>query len=93
MTESQLKTKCKKWIEEHYNCYVVLPEQYIKSGDPDMIICLNGLFVAIEFKLPGNKPTKLQALKLNRILKAYGAAQVCYSFKQFKEIINEVMER
>lgn len=87
MTESQLKTKCKRWVERYYDCYVVLPEQYIKSGDPDMIICLRGYFIAIEFKLPGNKPTKLQEEKLNKIQTSGGDAYLCYSFDEFKQLV------
>lgn len=90
MTESQLKSKCKKYIEEKYGHYVLLPEQYIKSGDPDMIICFYGVFVAIEFKLPGNAPTKLQRHKLLTIVKSGGYAYLCYSYRQFKELMRDV---
>lgn len=91
MTESQLKSKCKKWYQTEYkNNYILLPEQYIKTGDPDMVICHDGLFVAIEFKLEYNKPSKLQALKLKHIQESGGYAFVCYSFRQFKEIIKSI---
>jgi hypothetical protein len=86
-TESKLKSNCKKWYQLNYNNYVLLPEQYIKTGDPDMIICHKGLFVGIEFKLEYNKPTKLQEFKLDFIKKSGGKSFVCFSLKEFQEII------
>lgn len=85
--ETKLKSDCKKWYQTYYNNYVILPEQYIKTGDPDMIICHNGFFIAIEFKLEYNKPTELQKFKLDFIKKSGGKSFVCFSLKEFQRII------
>jgi Holliday junction resolvase len=36
----------------------------MSSGQPDLIACLGGHFIAIECKQPGNKPTPQQLLRL-----------------------------
>jgi len=45
---------------------------YGKSGVPDIIVCYKGMFVAIECKANGNKPTALQLTQLDAIKKAGG---------------------
>jgi hypothetical protein len=56
-------------------------------GTPDFIVLMParnrpGLFVAIECKLPGNKPTADQDEHLKRILRGGGFSKVCYSSKE-----------
>lgn len=45
-------------------------------GIPDLIICVNGKFVAWELKVKKNKATKLQEHNLNKIREAKGVALV-----------------
>lgn len=49
---------------------------YGRSGVPDIIACVNGLFVGIECKAGNNKPTALQVRELERIRQANGCALV-----------------
>ena len=49
---------------------------YGRSGVPDIIACVNGLFVAIECKAGKNKPTLLQVREIERIRRANGCALV-----------------
>lgn len=54
-------------------------------GIPDVIGCIHGKFVAIEFKASSkHKPTAIQAHTLEQISKAGGVAKVC-SPENFKE--------
>jgi hypothetical protein len=50
--------------------------EFAAAGTPDLICCIHGLFVGIEIKTPGRKPTKLQEHEFNEIIKAGGIAVV-----------------
>ena len=56
--------------------YVFKLQQVAKVGDPDMLLCVGGVFVAWELKVKKNKATKLQAYKLAKIRAAGGIAHV-----------------
>lgn len=45
---------------------------YGSSGVPDIVCCYNGVFVAIECKANGNKPTPLQEAQMQKIRQAGG---------------------
>lgn len=47
-----------------------------KIGCPDDIICWHGIFIAIEVKAPGGKPTPPQLAQLRMIIKAGGIGAV-----------------
>lgn len=49
---------------------------YGRSGVPDIIGCLDGMFFGIECKAGKNKPTQLQVKNLRDIKKAGGVAMV-----------------
>lgn len=49
-------------------------QQVTKIGTPDRLCCLNGKFVALEYKTEIGKPSKLQLLKIRRIERAGGYA-------------------
>lgn len=49
---------------------------YGSSGVPDIVCCYNGVFVAIECKANGNKPTPLQEAQMQKIRQAGGYAIV-----------------
>ena len=49
---------------------------YGASGVPDIIVCYEGKFIAIECKAGSNKPTALQEKNLNDINKAGGFSMV-----------------
>lgn len=60
------------------NIWVENIQQVTKNGTPDRLICLNGYFVALEFKIEGGNPDQLQLRKLLEIKKAGGKAYVVY---------------
>ena len=62
MTESQIKTKIMAWLKTVPQCKAIRVEQRpgMGRGVSDILICYRGTFLAVEVKLPGNKPTYLQ---------------------------------
>ena len=63
---------------------------YQSQGEPDLVCCYKGYFVAFELKIPGNKPSELQKLKMNKIQRAGGTAIAAYSLKDIEVILNEI---
>jgi Holliday junction resolvase len=64
------------------------------AGTPDILACWpGGLLLAVEVKVPGNKPTALQLATLEAIRQAGGLAVVAYSIDNVKEAIEEVYRR
>lgn len=51
-------------------------QQVAKRGDPDLLICCNGKFVAWELKVESNKATVLQQFMLDKIMDSGGMARV-----------------
>lgn len=50
-----------------------------QRGTPDLLVCHQGLFVAIECKIPGENPSKLQEVEIRKVRQAGGAAGVLTS--------------
>lgn len=75
--ESKVKDKAKK-ILESIGAYYFMPATggYGRSGIPDIVGCLNGIFFAIECKANGGRPTALQLREIDRINVAGGFAIV-----------------
>ena len=94
MTEAQLKRKVVLYIRENYpNVWVYCPADFIASGIPDILICLQGRFIAIELKIKGkNTGSKftLQNFILSLITKAGGIASVCYSLDEVKNLLDKM---
>ena len=89
--EKNFENKIKKFLKDQ-NCYFIKywgGGQFTKSGVPDLLICCNGYFVAVEVKAENGKPSDLQLYNIEQIKKAGGIAMVLYpnQFEEFKKII------
>ena len=56
-------------------------------GRPDLEVCFRGLYLAIEVKVPGNKPTTVQSFTLDEIRDAGGWAGTISSREQIDQLI------
>jgi len=75
--EGKVKARVKK-ILDSIGAYYFMPATggYGRSGVPDIVGCLNGVFFAIECKANGGKPTALQLREIDRINAVGGFAIV-----------------
>ncbi len=66
---------------------------YQKSGIPDLILCVNGVFIAVEVKSSRGKPSELQVKNVRMINNGGGIGLVLYpeGFEQFKNIVKGVI--
>ena len=72
---------------EYPNAWVYKTSDRWVSGIPDILICLEGGFFAIELKVGRNKATKLQDYVLNMIKRAGGSSGVCRSVDEVRDLI------
>lgn len=63
---------------------------YQSQGEPDLVCCYEGKFVAFELKIKGNKPSALQLEKIEDIKKAGGIALPVWSINEIKETLYEI---
>lgn len=47
-----------------------------RAGVPDRLVCYRGVFIAVEVKKPGGKPTRIQQFEIDQIKEAGGIAIV-----------------
>lgn len=89
--EKNFENKIKKYLEEQ-GCWLIkywAGAAYTKTGVPDLLICCNGYFVAVEVKASKGKPSELQVYNINKINKSSGYAVILYpeQFQEFKYLI------
>ena len=97
MIEKDLQTKCLSYCKTLQNKgYPIIAinqhgSAFSSRGVPDILICANGKFIAVELKVGDNKPTPLQAEYVKRIGQAGGTALVIYGFDEFKRVIDNAI--
>ena len=75
--EVKVKKKVKEALQE-IGAYYAMPvgTGFGNAGVPDFLVCVRGMFIGIECKANGNKPTALQLHHMMQIRKAGGLAYV-----------------
>ena len=62
MSESKLQDKCMKWVRKEFpDAFHVKLSDRFNSGILDTLHVIDGTVYFIELKVPGKKPSKLQA--------------------------------
>ena len=87
---SQNETKIQRQVQDYLKslgayCFKVHGSIYMRAGIPDIICCLNGLFIGIETKDGDNTPSELQKAHGRQIKKAKGIFMVAYSVDDVKK--------
>lgn len=92
MKETDLIIKIKQYLKTVDNCFYWKEHgsQFGQAGIPDIIICLNGRFIALEVKTEKGKVSVLQEVILRKIRKAGGIAEVVRSVEGVRRIIEEI---
>jgi len=94
--EKNFENRLKKFLEDE-GCWFVkfFANAYTKSGIPDLLVCCNGSFVAVEVKAPNGKPSELQKMNIKNIIEQGGWGVILYpdQFDDFKKIIHCLKKR
>ena len=95
--EKQFENKVKKYLKDQGCWYVKYwsgnaqnGKKFTRDGIPDLLVCCNGYFMALELKAENGHPSKLQEWNIQQIHKAGGFAMVLYpsDFEFLKEVID-----
>ncbi len=92
--EKNFENRVKKWLRDN-GCYVV--KYYgcgtTRAGVPDLLVCVNGRFVAVELKSDDGVVSQLQYRHIQRIIDSGGDALVLRpgEFEKFKAYIRRLM--
>ena len=94
--EKQFENKVKAYLKEQ-GCWVLktFSNGIQREGVPDLLVCCNGYFVAVELKASKGKPSKLQLWNIDRIRDAKGIAIVLYpdQFDKFKQLVEALQNK
>lgn len=91
--EKNFENRVKKFLKEQ-GCYFVKywgGGRFTQDGVPDLLICCEGYFIAVELKATNGRPSELQLVKLRQITDANGIAFLLYPqhFEDFKRFIKD----
>lgn len=74
--ETVFRQRIRPFLDALPNTAVFAIQQKTIKGDPDFILCINGLFCALELKAEDGKTTALQEYKLDKVANSKGLAFV-----------------
>lgn len=92
--EKQFENQIKKYLTEQGIWYVkYFANGFTKSGIPDLLVCCNGHFLAIEVKAENGKPSELQLHHIAKIKESGGHAVIVKpsQFDELKKLIERLM--
>lgn len=87
--EADLTDAVKNWLDTQNDLYYTKISDRFKKGISDFIICVRGIFVAIELKAGNNTPSPHQKFFIKNVVNAGGIGGTCYTLKQVKVLIDE----
>ena len=88
MRESALQRQIIRYLRER-GAYVfkVVGSPLQQRGTPDLLVCWQGKFIALEIKVPGEKATLLQDHEIHKIREAGGRGLVVRSIEDVGVIL------
>lgn len=89
--EAKIGKKIREYIEERGGfVFKVHGGPQMMAGLPDLIACIQGLFIGIEVKQPGQNPTARQQFVHKLIQRSGGVAIVAHSVEEAAEGIERL---
>lgn len=92
--EKKLQDKAIKYLKSkgiyHLNLY---GDGFSGKGKPDLLVCINGRFVAFELKVGSNDMQDDQKIHKLRIERSGGLHYSPYTFEEFETIVNDLLRK
>lgn len=88
--ESQIQKQFKEWLDKQTDLKHWKTNDQYTRGVSDIPMCLRGLFVAIELKVPGKEPTALQQKFIDEVVEAGGIACWCDTVKKCVSVVETI---
>jgi len=85
--EATLTKKVKAWLNTQDDIAYYKASDRYQKGISDFIICVGGIFVAVELKAAGGTASPHQKLFIKEIQRAGGIGGVCYTLHDVKELV------
>lgn len=82
----------KAWRARGAWCFKVHGSEFQPDGIPDICGIYRGQSVWCETKMPGNKPSRKQRYRINKIRQAGGLVVIGYSVAEASELLDHVEE-
>jgi len=98
-TGGQIQSAILKYIRQHKYTDLGLPKHSVlaykveianERGVPDVLCCVDSVFVGIEIKGSGDRITPIQAAQAKRIIEAGGECYVVKSLNDFKQRLQNI---
>lgn len=89
--ETRFRTRVVKYLKDRYPDAVIQVNHggaFSKRGRPDLECCIRGFHVAIELKMPGKEPDRIQYNYLTRLIRAGSFASWCDSMETVKTLMD-----
>lgn len=93
MSEAHLTRHVNNWLRGQTDVWHYKASDRYTKGIPDIIACVNGIFVGIELKAANGTPTPHQLQRIKNIVDAGGVAGVCYSLADAKKLVDEAIAK
>lgn len=94
--EKLFEQKVKKFLKDE-GCWFLKTwgGGFQRDGIPDLLVCCDGVFMAIELKAPKGVPSELQKWNIREIQKAGGYGFILYpdQFETFKMVVQDIKHR
>ena len=87
LSETKLKNQVIKYLRELPLVWFFKCADRFTAGIPDLIICKEGMFYAVELKVGSNKASPIQKFVMREITKAGGRVCVCKSVEEVRNFI------
>jgi len=89
--ESEIKREIKKYLESVGAFWsVVTGGGYSKPGDPDIVACFRGRYIAIEGKTPTGVQSPIQKRRMREIREAGGVYIVARSAEDVRDVLESI---
>lgn len=95
-SEKNFENAIKKWCSSHGIWHVkFFANRNTKKGIPDLLLCCNSRFVALEVKGEGGHPSDLQLWNCKKIAESNGIGLIVWpeDFAILKELLTRILER
>ena len=89
--ESEIKKKIKRYLDSVGAFWsAVTGGAYSKPGDPDLIACFHGRYIAIEAKTPRGAQSPIQKRREKEIIEAGGIYILARSVEDVESVLEEL---
>jgi hypothetical protein len=94
--ETRLRKRIVKALQEKYPDGLftkIHVSVFANAGIPDLLCCVEGLYIAIEIKVPGRKASPNQAYFMSRIERAKGSAGIATTIQEALQIVAQALKK